>query len=161
MQQSDLDSDGGGNRQVENYATADTQETGPLVDFEGVTVIYDAQIDLTKYVSVDDGFTWSDANTLTGPSLSFGAGLNPLFKYTALNNGTVTLTDVTLTDAVYDLNGGDAGTAWSFGELAPGQLATFIFEAPFMLGQNSGDAVVTATALTSVTDIDNAYYLGV
>ena len=32
LQQSDLDSDGGGNRQVENYATADTDQTGPLVD---------------------------------------------------------------------------------------------------------------------------------
>jgi hypothetical protein len=30
-----------------------------------------------------------------------------------------------------------------------------------MLGQNSGDAIVTATALAPVVDIDNAYYLGV
>ena len=161
LQQSDLDSDGGGNRQVENYATADTDQTGPLVDFEGVTVIYDAQIDLTKYVSVDGGSTWDDANTLTGPVLSSAAGLNPLFKYTALNNGTVTLKDVTLSDAAYDLNGDDAGTSWSWGDLAPGLVAEFIFEAPFMSGQNSGDAMVTATALSSVTDIDNAYYLGV
>ena len=79
-----VDTDGGGNRQVENYATADSDQTGPLLDFEGVTVIYDAQIDLTKYVSVDGGTTWDDANTLTGPVLSASAGINPLFKYTAL-----------------------------------------------------------------------------
>ena len=161
LQQSDLDSDGGGNRQVENYATADTDQTGPLVDFEGVTVIYDAQIDLTKYVSVDGGTTWDDANTLTGPTLSSSAGINPMFKYTALNNGTVTLKDVTLSDAVYDLNGDTAGNTWSWGDLAPGLQAEFIFEAPFKLGQNSGDATVTATALSAVVDIDNAYYLGV
>ncbi|PUE43923.1 DUF11 domain-containing protein [Limnohabitans sp. Hippo3] len=159
--QSDLDTDGDGNRQVENYATADSDQTGPLLDFEGVTVIYDAQIDLTKYVSVDGGSTWDDANTLTGPTLSASAGLNPLFKYTALNNGTVTLQDVTLTDPAYDLNGSDAGTHWSWGDLAPGVTAELIFEAPFMLGQNSGDATVVATALSPVLDIDNAYYLGV
>ncbi len=161
LQQSDLDTDGGGNRQVENYATADTDQTGPLVDSEGVTVIYDAQIDLTKYVSVDGGTTWEDANTLTGPVLSASAGINPLFKYTALNNGTVTLQDVTLSDAVYDLNGSDPGTSWAWGDLAPGMTAELIFEATFSPGQNSGDATVTATALSAVVDIDNAYYLGV
>lgn len=161
LQQSDLDTDGGGNRQVENYATADSDQTGPLLDFEGVTVIYDAQIDLTKYVSVDGGTTWDDANTLTGPVLSASAGINPLFKYTALNNGTVTLKDVTLNDAVYDLNGSDAGSSWAWGDLAPGVTAQLVFEAPFTPGQNSGDATVTATALSAVVDIDNAYYLGV
>jgi hypothetical protein len=83
-----------------------------------------------------------------------------MFKYTALNNGTITLKDVTLTDAAFDLNGADPGTAVHWGDLAPGQLAQFIYEAPFTLGQNSGDAVVTASALIPVTDIDNAYYLG-
>ncbi|PUE49117.1 hypothetical protein B9Z47_06340 [Limnohabitans sp. 2KL-1] len=161
LQQTDLDSDGGGNRQVENYASADTDQTGTLVDFESVAIIYDAQIDLTKYVSVDGGGTWDDANTLTGPTLSSSASINPMFKYTALNNGTVTLHGVTLTDAAYDLNGGDAGTTWDWGTLAPGALAEFVFEAPFTPGQNSGDATVTATALSVVVDIDNAYYLGV
>ena len=85
----------------------------------------------------------------------------PLFKAVYLNNGTVTLQDVTLTDPAYDLNGSDAGTQWSWGDLAPGVTAELIFEAPFMLGQNSGDATVVATALSPVLDIDNAYYLGV
>ena len=160
LQQSDLDSNGGGDGRVENVATADTNETGPLVDSEAATILYDAQIDLTKYVSVDNGATWQDANTATGPILLSTAGFNPLFKYTALNNGTVTLKDLTLHDAVYDLNGGDAGTDVDWGDLAPGDTAEFIFEAPYMAGQNSGDATVTATALTPVLDIDNAYYLG-
>ena len=162
LTQSDLDSDGGGNRQIENYASADTDQTAPLIDFEGVTVIYDAKIDLTKYVSVDEGVTWLDANTPTGPVLSQASGIDPLFKYTALNNGTVTLNNVTLTDAAYDLNEAQEGTSWAWDDLAPGALAEYIFEAPFALGQNSGSAQVTATTVYApVLDIDNAYYLGV
>lgn len=162
LTQADLDNNGGGgNRQVENYATADTDQTGPLQDFEGVTVIYDAQIDLTKYVSVDGGVTWDDANSPTGPILLSTSGINPLFKYTGLNNGTVTLKGAVLSDEAYDLNGSNEGSSWDWGDLAPGQTAEFIFEAPFMAGQNSGDATVTATALSPVLDIDNAYYLGV
>lgn len=159
--QSDLDSNGGGDGRVENTATVVSDQTLAVTDLEGVTVIYDAQIDLTKYVSVDGGLTWDDANLPTGPSLSSGAGINPLFKYTALNDGTVTLNNVVLTDPLYDLNGGAAGASVNWGNLSPGQLAEFIFEAPFELGQNSGDAFVTATALAPVVDIDNAYYLGV
>jgi uncharacterized repeat protein (TIGR01451 family) len=162
LQQSDLDSDGGGNRQIENYATADTDQTAPLTDSEGVTVIYDAQIDLTKYVSVDGGESWQDANALTGPLLSQASGIDPLFKYTALNNGTVTLKNLTLSDEAFDLNGGADGSDWLWGDLAPGDLAEYIFEAPFALGQNSGDAqVMASTAYAPVEDIDNAYYLGV
>jgi uncharacterized repeat protein (TIGR01451 family) len=162
LQQSDLDSDGGGDRQIENYATADTDQTGPMADFEGVTVIYDAQIDLTKFVSVDNGVSWQDANALTGPTLSQASGIDPLFKYTALNNGTVTLKNLILTDEAFDLNGAADGSEWLLGDLAPGKFAEYIFEAPFALGQNSGDAVVMAsTAFAPVLDIDNAYYLGV
>jgi len=161
LQQSDLDSNGGGDGRVENTATAVSDQTLPVTDLEGVTIIYDAQINLTKYVSIDNGASWDDANLPTGPVLSSGAGINPLFKYTALNDGTVTLENVVLTDPLYDLNGGAAGASVNWGNLAPGQLAEFIFEAPFTLGQNSGDAFVTATALAPVVDIDNAYYLGV
>jgi uncharacterized repeat protein (TIGR01451 family) len=160
LQQSDLDTNGGGDGRVENSATVKTNETTPVTDTEAATLIYKAQIDLTKYVSVDQGATWEDANTPTGPTLLSSVGFNPLFKYTALNNGTVTLQDVILTDANYDLNGVDPGTSVNWGDLAPGQIAQLIFEAPFSFGQNSGDATVTATALTPVIDIDNAYYLG-
>ena len=161
LTQADLDTNGGGDGRVDNLGSATSNEVGPVSDAEYVTIIYDAKIDLTKYVSVDQGLTWDDANTATGPTLASDAGINPWFKYTALNNGTVTLTDVILTDAAYDLNGGAAGTSQNLGNLAPGETAEFIFEASFALGQNSGDATATATALTSVIDIDNAYYLGV
>ena len=161
LTQADLDTNGGGDGRVDNLGSATSNEVGPVSDAEYVTIIYDAKIDLTKYVSVDEGLTWDDANTATGPTLASDAGINPWFKYTALNNGTVTLTDVILTDAAYDLNGGAAGTSQNLGNLAPGETAEFIFVAPFALGQNSGDATATATALTPVIDIDNAYYLGV
>ena len=78
------------------------------------------------------------------------------------NSGNITLADVTLTDAVYDLNGAEAGTAYSFGTLAVGASMDFIFtQAAWAAGQQSGDATVTVAGMPSVLDIDNAYYLGV
>ena len=66
----------------------------------------------------------------------------------------------TLQDIVASL--GADGSDWLWGDLAPGNLAEYIFEAPFALGQNSGDAqVMASTAYAPVQDIDNAYYLGV
>ena len=162
LTQADLDNNGGGDGRLDNTSVADSDQTLAVTDQEGVTVIYDAQIDLTKYVSVDGGESWQDANALTGPLLSQASGIDPLFKYTALNNGTVTLKNLTLSDEAFDLNGGADGSDWLWGDLAPGDLAEYIFETPFALGQNSGDAVVMAsTAFAPVLDIDNAYYLGV
>ena len=147
---------------MSNTATADTSETPVFTDSEGVTVVYQPIIDLTKYVSVDNGDTWIDANGPTGPLLSSGSGIDPQFKYAVTNSGNITLADVTLTDAVYDLNGAEAGTAYSFGDLAVGASMEFIFTgATWAEGQQSGDAAVSVAGMPSVLDVDNAYYLGV
>jgi uncharacterized repeat protein (TIGR01451 family) len=118
LTQADLDSNAGGDGVLTNTAIADTNETPSFVDAEGVTVVYQPGIDLTKYVSVDNGVTWLDANTETGPVLSSSLDIDPQFRYTVSNTGNITLADVTLTDAVYDLNGAAAGTSYSFGNLA-------------------------------------------
>ncbi len=145
-----------------NTATANTSETPAFVDAEGVTVVYQPGIDLTKYVSVDNGVTWLDANSETGPVLSSASGIDPQFRFTVSNTGNISLGEVTLTDAVYDLNGAADGSAYSFGSLAVGASAEFIFTgASWAEGQQSGDAAVAVTSLPSVLDIDNAYYLGV
>ncbi|MEK7344573.1 MAG: hypothetical protein AAB176_02670 [Pseudomonadota bacterium] len=162
LTQADLDSNAGGDGVLTNTATADTNETPVFTDAEGVTVVYQPDIDLTKYVSVDNGTTWIDANSPTGPLLSSGSGINPQFKYTVTNSGNITLADVTLTDAVYDLNGAEAGTAYSVGNLAAGASMSFIFtDATWAEGQQSGNAAVSVAGMPSVLDIDNAYYLGV
>ncbi|WP_416558899.1 beta strand repeat-containing protein [Limnohabitans sp. yimb22184] len=162
LTQADLDSNAGGDGVLINTATADTSETPVFTDSEGVTVVYQPIIDLTKYVSVDNGATWDDANGPTGPLLSSASGIDPQFRYTVTNSGNITLGDVTLTDAVYDLNGAEAGGAYSFGSLAVGATAEFIFTgAAWAEGQQSGDAAVSVAAMPLVLDIDNAYYLGV
>jgi uncharacterized repeat protein (TIGR01451 family) len=162
LTQADLDSNAGGDGVLINTATADTSETPVFMDAEGVTVVYQPIIDLTKYVSVDNGTTWIDANGPTGPLLSSGSGIDPQFKYVVANSGNITLADVSLTDAVYDLNGAAAGTAYSFGSLAVGASAEFIFTgAAWAEGQQSGDAAVSVASMPTVLDIDNAYYLGV
>jgi len=162
LTQADLDSQAGGTGVLINIATASSHEIPSVVDAEGISLIYQPSIDLTKYVSVDNGLTWNDANAPTGPSLSSDAGISPQFKYTVSNNGNITLADVVLTDAVYDLNGGETGTAHTFGTLAVGTSLDFIFTgASWAAGQQSGDATVTVAAMPAVLDIDNAYYLGV
>ena len=162
LTQADLDSNAGGDGVLINTATADSSETPAFTDSEGVTVVYQPIIDLTKYVSVDNGVTWDDANGPTGPLLLSDSGIDPQFRYTVTNSGNITLGDVTLTDAVYDLNGAEAGTAYSFGSLAVGASAEFIFTgAAWAEGQQSGDAAVSVAAMPLVLDIDNAYYLGV
>jgi hypothetical protein len=162
LTQADLDSNAGGDGVLTNTATADTSETPAFVDSESVTVVYQPGIDLTKYVSVDNGATWLDANNETGPLLSSSSGIDPQFRFTVSNTGNISLGDVTLTDAVYDLNGAAAGTAYSFGSLAVGASAEFIFTgAAWAEGQQSGDAAVAVAGMPLVLDIDNAYYLGV
>ncbi len=162
LTQADLDSNAGGDGVLINTATADTSETPAFTDSEGVTVVYQPIIDLTKYVSVDNGVTWDDANGPTGPLLSSASDIDPQFRYTVTNTGNISLADVTLTDAVYDLNGAAAGTAHSFGNLAVGASAEFIFTgASWAEGQQSGDAAVAVAGMPLVLDIDNAYYLGV
>ncbi len=162
LTQADLDSNAGGDGVLTNTATADTSETPAFVDSESVTVVYQPGIDLTKYVSVDNGATWLDANSETGPLLSSSSGIDPQFRFTVSNTGNISLGDVTLTDAVYDLNGAAAGTAYSFGSLAVGASDEFIFiGAAWAEGQQSGDAAVAVASMPLVLDIDNAYYLGV
>ncbi|MDQ5984241.1 MAG: hypothetical protein RUMPE_01281 [Eubacteriales bacterium SKADARSKE-1] len=54
---------------------------------------------LVVYVSVDNGATWIDADTPPGPLLP--PGVTPQFKIVITNNGTVTLTNINVTDDVF------------------------------------------------------------
>lgn len=85
-----------------------------------------AAIALTKYVSVDGGITWQDANTPPGPDLS--APTAPEYRYMVTNLGEVTLTDITLVDSVLGsiglptttLSPGSSMEAYATGSFAPG-----------------------------------------
>ena len=51
-------------------------------------------IDVEKYVSVDGGLTWLDADSPTGPYLNNGTA--PQFKFVVTNTGNVALANVSL-----------------------------------------------------------------
>ena len=159
--QNDLDTNAGGDGRINNVATADSNETPPFTDAEAVTVVYDPRIDLVKWVSVDNGVTWVDANSPTGPTLSSTQPFGPLYKFSVTNTGNITLPGVSVTDSVYDLNNGDPGRAHAFGTLLPGDTLEWVFSgAVYQAGQQSDIAVATVTGMPSVTDADNAYYFG-
>lgn len=121
-----------------------------------------ARIDVEKEVSID-GVTWYDADSAPGP-LAF-QGTTPQFRFMVQNTGNVTLTGVTLSDNVFDLNGSAAGTAVTIGTLAPGAQAFaggwLNYSATWQSGQHSNTA--TASGLWvggTASDTDAAHYSG-
>ena len=60
-------------------------------------------IDIEKYVSVDNGATWIDADTPPGPLLP--SGVTPQFRFVVTNTGSVPLTNIQVTDTVYGFIG--------------------------------------------------------
>ena len=121
-------------------------------------MVYDPRVNLVKYVSVDGGVTWDDANSPTGPEATSA----PQFRFVVTNTGTVTLGDVVLSDSSYDLNGAAAGTDYDFGSLAPGASQELVFtDTTLLIGQQQNIAAVSVVGMPAVTDSDNAYYLGV
>jgi hypothetical protein len=71
-----------------------------LAHYFGAT---EPSIDIEKFVSVDGGLTWHDADTPPGPLLP--PGNVPYFKFVVTNNGAAPLTDITVTDSVLGLIG--------------------------------------------------------
>ncbi len=110
-------------------------------------------IDVVKYVSVDGGNVWNDANDLTGPVL-LATGAAPQFQFVVTNLGNVPLSDVVLDDSTFDLNGAEPGTAIAIGSLAPGETYVFTYTGTWSAGQHTNVATVTG----SFTDANNHTY---
>jgi hypothetical protein len=117
-----------------NTATASDDAT---VDFTDVTAV----IDVEKYVSVDNGTTWADADSPAGPYATEGDPVQ--FKFVVTNNGTVDLSNISLTDSDYDLSGCTIPT-----QLAAGASFECVITVTAVLGQQTD----TATASGSFTD---------
>jgi hypothetical protein len=112
-------------------------------------------IDVEKYVSVDHQMTWVDADEPPGPEVSTGHDV--YFKFVVTNNGSLELTNLTLTDTDFDLAGCSLPMT-----LAPG--ATFECVAgplQAILGQHSNTATATGESIgTTASDSDLAHYSG-
>jgi uncharacterized repeat protein (TIGR01451 family) len=91
---------------INNTATAiGTPPTGDDVtdmDDEEVNVPQNPSIDVEKYVSIDGGETWEDADDPIGPF--FICYTDPQFKFVVTNIGNVDLTGISLTDSDFDLS---------------------------------------------------------
>jgi len=110
---------------------------------------------VTKYVSVDDGVTWEDANSPTGPYVLVGDDV--LFKFIVTNSGDVTLTNITLTDNVYDLSGCTLTDPLPAGESFECVIGPF----PAQSGQQTDTATATGDySGTTYSDTNDANYFG-
>ena len=122
-------------------------------------------IDVEKYVSVDGGINWEDADTVTGPSLL--TGNNPQFKFVVENDGNVDLSNITLSDSDFGLDGltGDTTTGnnqYNIATLAAGaSTEVLLTEAPWQAGQHTNTATANGSYnTTTVSDTDDANYFG-
>ncbi|MEN6350448.1 MAG: hypothetical protein ABFD08_13770 [Syntrophomonas sp.] len=103
-----------------NIATASGDFDGQVYIDSDPAFWFGAQapsIDIEKYVSVDNGQTWIDADTPPGPLLP--PGVIPQFRFVVTNNGGAPLTNIQVTDDVFGL----IGTVPS---LDPGDVVEFI-----------------------------------
>jgi len=116
-------------------------------------------IDVEKYVSIDGGATWQDADAAPGPTLVVGT--NPQFRFTVTNNGNVTLTNITLTDNTYSLAGCTVPAS-----LAAGASFSCTITVPWAAGQHTNTASTSGQftdgngSTQTKTDTDDANYLG-
>ena len=111
-------------------------------------------INVKKYVSVDGGGTWHDAQSAPGPSVEEGSEVQ--FKFVVTNTGNVELTDITLSDDVFDLS-----DAVLTDPLPEGDSFEYILTATAVEGQHQNTA--TATGVhdgVTYSDTDVAHYWG-
>jgi len=113
---------------------------------------FSPSINIKKYVSVDNGITYYDANVPPVPTLIYPT--NPMFKLVITNTGNVTLTGVSVTDSVL-------GPISIGSILSPGASFEEILTGRFKKGQQSNTVTVTGSYKGQiVTDSDVANYFG-
>jgi LPXTG-motif cell wall-anchored protein len=111
-----------------------------------------ASIDIEKLVSVNDGETWHDADSPTGPTATYPGMVK--FKVIVTNTGNVTLTGIDVDDTDFEFEG--VATT-----LAPGDSdESTVKEVASVLGQHSNTADVEGFyGEMKVTDSDMAHYI--
>ncbi len=106
--QADLDNNGGGDGDIDNVVTADSNETGPDTDTASVPLVQNPALSIDK---VDNTGTFNAVDDVIS------------YTITAKNTGNVTLTNVAVTDAQVsdlDCDAATAGNQTSGFTLAPG-----------------------------------------
>ena len=183
LTQADLDKAGnaGPDGDIDNTATADSNETGPVNDSVQVPLVYAPSVDIEKLVSKTGGANlanYIDADTAAAGYQNVGVQQDMYFAITAKNTGNVTLTDVVITDISTAFGGstkilftggsltadalalgatlsGDNGN----GQLDVGETWTILYKTAFEFGQHVNTAYITDAQ--NATDNDAAYYYGI
>ncbi len=117
-------------------------------------------LDLEKYVTVDNGDNWHDADAVTGPKVQVGSE-TVWFKFVVTNLRAVTLSDITLTDSDFDAQ--IASQCEVPAALSPGASFECII-GPFEAQEGQHTNIATATGMygkETYADTDDANYLGV
>ncbi len=135
---------------VGSYATTVVSDQ----DDANYTALTKPAIDLEKFVSVDGKATWQDADTPLGPQATAGSPI--YFRFVIVNTGNAALSNVTLSDNVYNL----AGCPPIPNPLPP--TATYTCEygpTPAQLGQHTNTATTCGVyGDITVGDTDDANY---
>ncbi|MFW6257705.1 MAG: DUF7507 domain-containing protein, partial [Prolixibacteraceae bacterium] len=124
--------------QVENTATATSNESDPVTDYVVTQLVQDAGLTFIKSGVFNDAN--NDGNADPGETISY--------SFTLENTGNVTLTNVTVTDPMVTVDGGPV-------DLDPGVSDNSTFSATYEITQDDIDAGVvdnTATADSDQTD---------
>ncbi|MBU3694469.1 MAG: DUF11 domain-containing protein, partial [Rhodocyclaceae bacterium] len=143
LKQSDLDDKGGGDGDIDNTATADSDQTEPVSDSEVVPLVYAPKMMLYKDVDFTDGGDGDAATDAAGDVIHYNVAVQ--------NDGNITLTGITLVDPRTGLN--ISGLS-----LVPGE--TKVYQTTYTLTQDDldnngggdGDIDNTATADSNETD---------
>jgi hypothetical protein len=112
-------------------------------------------IEVMKYLSIDGGNTWLNADSAPGPSVSVGSMVK--FKFTVTNTGNTPLTDISLADNLYDLS-----AAVLVNPLPAGESFEYVLEGVTVTaGQHRNTATATGVYEGVVySDSDHAHYWG-
>lgn len=112
-------------------------------------------ISIQKFVSIDGGITWQDASVAPGPDADLGGQVS--FRFLVSNDGDVPLSNLTLSDSVFD-----TGSCALPATLSPGSF----FECtigPFAVvsGQHVNEATATGDYEGAIVSaMDRAHYFG-
>ena len=123
---------------VPDYQPVTLVEVDFVVSHETVSFINTEEpnpsLTLKKYVSVNGGATWLDAEAAPGPTL--WQGTNPVFKFVVTNSGNVTLYDISIYDEYF---GGYIGGGSPL-EPGDGELTLWRWDAVWTQGQHANTA---------------------
>jgi hypothetical protein len=106
---------------------------------------------IKKYVSVDSGMTWHDAETPPGPSTTVGSDV--MFKVVVCNCGDVPLTEIRVSDPYFTFPG--VATELAVGECDESDVVTVLA----VEGQHRNEACVTAAEIFPAWTCNKAYYI--